>query len=51
LLFHLPIHDDVSGTHDRYAIWEKIAEGIGNLQGLVDISIQNEEFVNGADGI
>jgi hypothetical protein len=26
--------DDASGTHDRYAIWESIAEGIGNLQAL-----------------
>jgi hypothetical protein len=28
--------DDMSGNH-RYAIWEKIAEGIGNLQALSDI--------------
>jgi hypothetical protein len=30
--------DDVSGTH-RYAIWETVAEGIGNLQALHHISI------------
>jgi hypothetical protein len=31
--------DDASGTHDRYAIWESIAEGIGNLQALCEIII------------
>jgi hypothetical protein len=30
--------DDASGTH-QYAIWEKVAEGIGNLQALREITI------------
>jgi hypothetical protein len=30
--------DDASGPH-RYAIWNKVAEGIGNLQALREISI------------
>jgi hypothetical protein len=30
--------DDASGTQ-RYAIWEKIAEGVGNLQALREITI------------
>jgi hypothetical protein len=30
--------DDTSGTH-RYAIWDRVAEGIGNLQALRVISI------------
>jgi hypothetical protein len=29
----------VSGTNDRYAVWEKIAEGIGNLEALRKIEI------------
>jgi hypothetical protein len=31
--------EDVSGTY-RYAIWEKVAEGIGNLQELSEIRIE-----------
>jgi hypothetical protein len=31
--------DDTSVTHDRYAIWASIAEGIGNLKALCEIII------------
>jgi hypothetical protein len=40
--------DDASGTH-RYVIWDKIAEGIGNLQALNVISIENAYYVDGED--
>jgi hypothetical protein len=33
--------DDVSGTHDRYDIWDKIAEGVGNFQVLREITIDD----------
>jgi hypothetical protein len=38
--------DNVSGTHDheRYAIWEKIAQGISNLEALREIQILHFEF-------
>jgi hypothetical protein len=35
--------EDASGT-SRYAIWEKIAEGIGNLQALQEITIGCSHF-------
>jgi hypothetical protein len=37
--------DDASGTH-RYAIWDKIAEGIGNLQALREITIWDGHVVD-----
>jgi hypothetical protein len=37
--------DDASRAH-RYAIWDKIAEGIGNLQALREISIMHSHFVH-----
>jgi hypothetical protein len=37
--------DDASGTH-RYAIWDKIAEGIGNLQALREITIFHTRSVD-----
>jgi hypothetical protein len=37
--------DDASGTH-RYAIWDRIAEGIGNLQELREITIVDGNFVD-----
>jgi hypothetical protein len=41
-------HDDAAGTH-RYAIWNKIAEGIGNLQALVQINISHDNLMNDED--
>jgi hypothetical protein len=41
--------DDTSGTH-RYAIWHKIAEGIGNLQELREIIIMDATFVDDEGG-
>jgi hypothetical protein len=35
--------DDASETH-RYAIWDKIAKGIGNLQALREITIDDNAF-------
>jgi hypothetical protein len=37
--------DDVSGNH-RYAIWEKVAEGIGNLQELDEIRIRERNIMD-----
>jgi hypothetical protein len=37
--------DDISGN-SRYAIWEKVAEGISNLQALSDITIFYSYFVD-----
>jgi hypothetical protein len=37
--------DDVPGTH-RYAIWDKIAEGIGNLQALRKITISDANLMD-----
>jgi hypothetical protein len=37
--------DDISGNH-RYAIWEKIAEGISNLQALSEITISDSHFLD-----
>jgi hypothetical protein len=31
--------DDVSGTHDRYAIWEKLLKALEIFRGSLDISI------------
>jgi hypothetical protein len=36
--------DDASGNH-RYAVWDKIAEGVGNLQALCEISIMHSHAV------
>ncbi len=38
--------DDASGNRDRYAIWEKIAKGIGNFQALREIAIEHSDYVN-----
>jgi hypothetical protein len=38
--------DDASGTHDRYAIWDKIAEGIRNLQALRQITISYDHSMD-----
>jgi hypothetical protein len=48
-VYLLPFDPDddasASGTH-RYAIWDKIAEGIGNLQELREIIIMDATFVD-----
>jgi hypothetical protein len=43
-----PFGDNISGySHrHRYAIWEKVAEGISNLQALSDITICDSHFVD-----
>jgi hypothetical protein len=38
--------DDASGTY-RHAIWDKIAEGVGNLPALREITIMDSRFVDG----
>jgi hypothetical protein len=48
VMLWLPFIDrdnDASGTH-RYAIWDKIAEGIGNLQALSQITITQDSTVH-----
>jgi hypothetical protein len=48
----IPVTDpytDSDGT-DRYAIWEKVAEGIGNLQALRKISITDICFADDEEG-
>jgi hypothetical protein len=42
--------DDAPGTH-RYAIWDKVAEGIGNLQALRKITIVESDSVDGWEGL
>jgi hypothetical protein len=44
-----PADNDASGPH-RYAIWDKIAQGIGNLQALREIRIVDANFVDDDEG-
>jgi hypothetical protein len=49
-LFPATDPDDASGTH-RYAIWEKVAEGIENLHALREITIWDSNFEGDEEGL